>query len=62
MIRIIECCVCNKMTKANLILRDINICASCEQKILKAQTDHKDYSKYKEGIKRILCYDHGYKQ
>lgn len=54
MIRIVECCVCNRMTKANLILRDTNICANCEEKILKAQSDNEDYLKYKEGLKKVL--------
>ena len=62
MIRIIECCMCNKITKANLVLRDTNICSSCEQKIMEAKIGNQDYFRYKEGIKRALCYSHKHKQ
>lgn len=58
MINLIECCLCNKMTRANLILKNTNICADCENKIIGIKADNKDYLKYKEGIKRLLCYDH----
>ncbi|NLN41091.1 MAG: carnitine--CoA ligase [Clostridiales bacterium] len=58
MIDIIECCMCKKITKANLILKNNNICEDCEKKIIGTKTDHQDYLKYKEGIKRLLCYSH----
>ncbi|NLY61421.1 MAG: carnitine--CoA ligase [Clostridiales bacterium] len=58
MIHVIECCMCKKITKANLILKNTNICADCERKIIGIQTDHRDYIKYKEGIKRVLCHSY----
>ncbi|MGI5850770.1 MAG: hypothetical protein GX340_04775 [Clostridiales bacterium] len=57
MIRIIECCVCKRMTRANLLLWDTNICLECEQKIIDLDSDHEDYLVLKEGIKRILRYN-----
>ncbi|HHZ14418.1 MAG: sigma factor G inhibitor Gin [Caldicoprobacterales bacterium] len=57
MIRIIECCVCKRMTRANLLLRDTNICLECEQKIMKLDSSHEDYFELKEGIKRMLRYN-----
>ncbi len=60
MIRIIECCMCKKMTKANLVLKDTNICTNCEKKILKASINHKDYIKYKDGIKKVFGFNYEY--
>lgn len=54
MIRIVECCVCSKMTKANLMLEDMNICSSCEKKMLNMEADHRDYIRYREGMKRLV--------
>ena len=53
MIRIIECCMCNKMAKANLILTNTNICTRCEKKIMATKIEDKDYLRYKEGIKQV---------
>ena len=59
MIGIIECSMCKKMARANLILGNNNVCTICEQKIVGLKTDHKDYPKYKERIKQVLCYSYG---
>jgi hypothetical protein len=45
------------MTRANLLLRDTNICLECEQKIMKLDSSHEDYFELKEGIKRMLRYN-----
>lgn len=57
MIRIIECCVCKRMTRANLLLRGTNICLECEKKITNLGSNHEDYPGLKEGIKRMLWRD-----
>lgn len=54
MIRILECCICNRMARANLLLRGRNICSRCEQGMVKIQTDDGDYIWYQEGIKRLF--------
>ncbi len=54
MIRIIKCCICHRMSRANLIFRGTNICLECETKIMNAKTGLGDYGKYKEGIKGAL--------
>ena len=55
MIHIIECCVCKRMTRANLLLRDTNICGRAEDH--EADSSHEDYFELKEGIKRMLRYN-----
>ncbi|HZJ83548.1 MAG TPA: sigma factor G inhibitor Gin [Clostridia bacterium] len=54
MIRIVECCVCNKMSRANLMLDKMNICSGCEAKMLAMKADHRDYIRYREGMKRLV--------
>lgn len=59
MISIVECCICNRMTKANLLLGDTNICRECEEKIMKLDKYDADYLLIKKGIKRIYHSDNG---
>ncbi|NLJ40805.1 MAG: hypothetical protein GX352_04245 [Clostridiales bacterium] len=59
MLRIIECCICKKMARANLVLREANICASCEKRLLRTSTVHKDYISYVYNLKRVFTYNYG---
>lgn len=54
MIRIMECSICSKMKRENLVLLGKNICSECEEKMVKVTAEDVLYSMYMEKIKDIL--------
>ena len=54
MIQIMKCCVCGKMSKANLLILGKNICLRCEDKIVQMEAGDKNYKYYKNGLKKLF--------
>ena len=54
MIRIMECSICTKVKKVNLILFDRNICTECETRMVNAKVEDTSYHLYIDRIKDII--------
>lgn len=54
MIRIMECSICTKVKKVNVILLDKNICTECEAKLVNAKVEDTSYHLYMDRIKDII--------
>jgi hypothetical protein len=49
-----ECSICSKLKRENLVLLGKNICSDCEEKMVKATVEDILYPMYMERIKDIL--------
>lgn len=54
MFRIMECSICSKLKRENLVLLGKNICSDCEEKMVKATVEDILYPMYMEKVKDIL--------
>jgi len=54
MIRIMECSICSKVKRVNLILLDKNICTECEAKLVNVKVEDTSYHLYMDRIKDII--------
>ena len=54
MIRIMECSICSKTSKENLVLLGRNICSRCEAEMVRSGVGDSSYPLYREKIKNIL--------
>jgi len=53
MIRIMKCSICSDMKRENLVLLGKNICSTCEEKMIEANSDDIIYQLYMDRIKHI---------
>ncbi|HHY81750.1 MAG TPA: hypothetical protein GX505_03600 [Clostridiales bacterium] len=54
MVELMECSICCKPKKENLILLGKNICSECEERIVQSNAGDLSYSVFLEKIKDIL--------
>ena len=54
MIRIMECSICSKVKRVNVILLDKNICTECEAKLVNVKVEDTSYHLYMDRIKDII--------
>mgnify|MGYP000583513564 CR=1 FL=1 len=54
MVDMMECSICHKMKKTNLLILSKNICEECEKQLVRSNADDPFYPLCKEGIKEIL--------
>ena len=54
MINVMECSICKKLKKANIIVLDKNICDHCEREMVNTEADDSSYEIFKDAIKDII--------
>lgn len=49
-----ECCICNNIREANIVIGGANICDKCEDRLINTKAEDSAYDFYKNRIKEIL--------
>jgi hypothetical protein len=54
MVRIMECSICSRLKRENLVLLGRNICGECERQMVRSTAEDLLYPLYMEKIKEIM--------